>query len=124
MVSCVGRTRQTSFRSGLYLVTYWSVVWFSYGNLLLHSAQAIKSNRLGFIGRISPKPNKLFKRDSQRVAFLLCVGLSDQGGMQRLRYCVAHPLTGRYKTRGQTWKNLNMVSGFILLLLAQVLPTF
>ncbi|PNM43068.1 DUF3265 domain-containing protein [Vibrio harveyi] len=40
--------------------------------------------------------NKLFKRDSQRVAFLLCVGFSDLGGMRRHRYCVAHPLTGRY----------------------------
>ncbi|TNZ64959.1 DUF3265 domain-containing protein, partial [Vibrio parahaemolyticus] len=44
---------------------------------------------------VEMSPNKLFKRDSQRVAFLLCVGLSDEGGMQRLRYCVAHPLTGR-----------------------------
>ncbi|NOI07142.1 DUF3265 domain-containing protein [Vibrio anguillarum] len=43
-------------------------------------------------------PNNLFKSDSQRVAFLLCVAL-------RLvfkvvcgsnRYCVAHTLTGRY----------------------------
>ncbi|MBM4959836.1 DUF3265 domain-containing protein [Vibrio parahaemolyticus] len=42
------------------------------------------------------KHNKLFKRDSQRVAFLLCVGFSVLGGMRRLRYCVAHPLTGRY----------------------------
>ncbi|TOL27621.1 DUF3265 domain-containing protein [Vibrio parahaemolyticus] len=40
--------------------------------------------------------NKLFKRDSQRVAFSLCVGFSVLGGMRRLRYCVAHPLTGRY----------------------------
>ncbi|EJO3864521.1 DUF3265 domain-containing protein [Vibrio parahaemolyticus] len=39
--------------------------------------------------------NKLFKRDSQRVAFSLCVGFSVLGGMRRLRYCVAHPLTGR-----------------------------
>ncbi|EGQ8957091.1 hypothetical protein V6957_004763 [Vibrio parahaemolyticus] len=30
------------------------------------------------------------------MAFLLCVGLSDQGGMRRRRYCVAHTLTGRY----------------------------
>ncbi|EGR0269403.1 DUF3265 domain-containing protein [Vibrio alginolyticus] len=30
------------------------------------------------------------------MAFLLCVGFSDYGGMQRLRYCVAHTLTGRY----------------------------
>ncbi|ENO3966235.1 DUF3265 domain-containing protein [Vibrio vulnificus] len=40
--------------------------------------------------------NKLFKRDSQRVAFSLCVGLSDLGGVRKLQYCVAHPLTGRY----------------------------
>ncbi|ENM1126594.1 hypothetical protein AB6R54_004510 [Vibrio parahaemolyticus] len=32
------------------------------------------------------------------MAFSLCVVLSDQGGMRRLRYCVAHPLTGRYNT--------------------------
>ncbi|EJL6790380.1 DUF3265 domain-containing protein [Vibrio alginolyticus] len=30
------------------------------------------------------------------MAFLLCVGFSVLGGMRRLRYCVAHPLTGRY----------------------------
>ncbi|EIU7748514.1 DUF3265 domain-containing protein [Vibrio vulnificus] len=41
--------------------------------------------------------NKLFKRDSQRVAFLLCVGFSDLGGMRQHWYCVAHPLTGRYE---------------------------
>ncbi|EJK2413547.1 hypothetical protein NK604_004669 [Vibrio parahaemolyticus] len=29
------------------------------------------------------------------MAFLLCVGLSDYGGMRRLWYCVAHPLAGR-----------------------------
>ncbi|WZO24282.1 DUF3265 domain-containing protein [Vibrio vulnificus] len=40
--------------------------------------------------------NKLFKRDSQRVAFSLCVGFCVYGGMRRLLYCVAHPLTGRY----------------------------
>nr|WP_275587960.1 DUF3265 domain-containing protein [Vibrio vulnificus] len=40
--------------------------------------------------------NKLFKSDSQRVAFLLCVGFSDLGGVRRLLYCVAHTLTGRY----------------------------
>ncbi len=42
--------------------------------------------------------NKLFKSDSQRVAFLLCVDFSDYGGVRRLLYCVAHPLTGRYVT--------------------------
>ncbi|EJA3294758.1 DUF3265 domain-containing protein [Vibrio vulnificus] len=40
--------------------------------------------------------NKLFKSDSQRVAFLLCVAFSVLGGMRRLWYCVAHTLTGRY----------------------------
>ncbi|HGF4942207.1 TPA: DUF3265 domain-containing protein [Vibrio parahaemolyticus] len=41
------------------------------------------------------KHNKLFKRDSQRVAFLLCVEFGGYGGMRILLYCVAHPLTGR-----------------------------
>ncbi|HDY7562807.1 TPA: DUF3265 domain-containing protein [Vibrio vulnificus] len=40
--------------------------------------------------------NKLFKSDSQRLAFLLCVAFSVLGGMRELRYCVAHTLTGRY----------------------------
>ncbi|EMK3394821.1 DUF3265 domain-containing protein [Vibrio parahaemolyticus] len=43
----------------------------------------------------------MFKRDSQRVAFLLCVGFSVLGGMRRLRYCVAHPLTERYTFYGK-----------------------
>ncbi|HAS8515394.1 TPA: DUF3265 domain-containing protein [Vibrio vulnificus] len=30
------------------------------------------------------------------MAFLICVGFSVLGGMRRLRYCVAHTLTGRY----------------------------
>ncbi|HDY7997805.1 TPA: hypothetical protein RQK61_004571 [Vibrio vulnificus] len=30
------------------------------------------------------------------MAFLPCVDFSVLGGMRRLRYCVAHPLTGRY----------------------------
>ena len=42
--------------------------------------------------------NKLLKRDSQRVALLLCVEFSDLGGMRRLRYCVAHPLARRYNS--------------------------
>ncbi|HCH2618872.1 TPA: hypothetical protein NKS80_004504 [Vibrio parahaemolyticus] len=32
------------------------------------------------------------------MAFLLCVELSDLGGMRRHRYCVAHYLTRRYAT--------------------------
>ncbi|EKO3866037.1 DUF3265 domain-containing protein [Vibrio harveyi] len=42
----------------------------------------------------------MFKSDSQRVAFLLCVGFSVLGGMRELRYCVAHTLTGRYTISG------------------------
>ncbi|MBO1394130.1 hypothetical protein BVJ62_17975 [Vibrio cholerae] len=45
---------------------------------------------------LSKAYNNLFKSDSQRVAFLICVGLSDSGGMRWVRYCVAHTLTGRY----------------------------
>ncbi|EJL6531868.1 DUF3265 domain-containing protein [Vibrio cholerae] len=45
--------------------------------------------------------NKLFKSDSQRVAFLLCVGFGVLGGMRELRYSVAHTLTGRYVTEAE-----------------------
>ncbi|WP_308319061.1 hypothetical protein, partial [Vibrio metschnikovii] len=41
--------------------------------------------------------NKRFKRDSQRVAFLLCVGFCDYGVMQKLGSGVVCPLTGRYE---------------------------
>ncbi|EKF9477143.1 DUF3265 domain-containing protein [Vibrio cholerae] len=47
-------------------------------------------------------PNKLFKSDSQRVAFSLCVAFSVLGGLRRHRYCVAHTLTGRYM-RMRVW---------------------
>ncbi|WP_162098041.1 DUF1330 domain-containing protein [Vibrio harveyi] len=53
-------------------------------------------------------PNKLFKRDSQRVAFSLCVDFSDLGGLRRVRYCVAHPLTGRY-VAGENMEVLNQL---------------
>ncbi|MFW9660200.1 hypothetical protein V3H38_22590 [Vibrio parahaemolyticus] len=48
----------------------------------------------------------MFKRDSQRVAFSLCVGFSVLGGMRRLRYCVAHPLTERYFRNGSLRLNV------------------
>ncbi len=41
--------------------------------------------------------NKLLKRHSQRLAFLLRVAFSGKGDMRRHRYCVAHTLTGRYR---------------------------
>ncbi|EGR1559828.1 DUF3265 domain-containing protein [Vibrio parahaemolyticus] len=39
--------------------------------------------------------NKRFKRDSQRVAFLLCVGFGDYSVMRKLGSGVVCPLTGR-----------------------------
>nr|WP_308170261.1 DUF3265 domain-containing protein [Vibrio metschnikovii] len=39
--------------------------------------------------------NKRFKRDSQRVAFLLCVGLCDYGAMREVGSSVGCPLSGR-----------------------------
>ncbi len=42
--------------------------------------------------------NKRFKRDSQRVAFLLCVGFCDYGVMRKVSSSVGCPLSGRYVT--------------------------
>nr|WP_274929779.1 DUF3265 domain-containing protein [Vibrio metschnikovii] len=39
--------------------------------------------------------NKRFKRDSQRVAFLLCVGFCGYSVMPKLGSGVVCPLTGR-----------------------------
>ncbi len=44
------------------------------------------------------KHNKRFKRDSQRVAFLLCVGFCGYDVMRKLSSGVVCPLTGRYAT--------------------------
>ncbi|MCG6264876.1 DUF3265 domain-containing protein [Vibrio vulnificus] len=48
--------------------------------------------------------NKRFKRDSQRVAFSLCVGFCGYGVMRKLGNGVGCPLTERYvpaEFRGQ-----------------------
>ena len=42
------------------------------------------------------KHNKAFKRDSQRVAFLLCVGFCGYGVMRKVGSSVGCPLTRRY----------------------------
>ncbi|MGL1111409.1 hypothetical protein ACSTD7_21320, partial [Vibrio vulnificus] len=42
------------------------------------------------------KANKRFKRDSQRVAFLPCVGLCDYEVMRQVGNSVGCPLSGRY----------------------------
>jgi len=41
------------------------------------------------------KPNKRFKMDSQRVAFLSCVGFRDYGVMRKVGSSVVCPLSGR-----------------------------
>ncbi|NNN62562.1 DUF3265 domain-containing protein [Vibrio sp. A11] len=41
-------------------------------------------------------PNKALKRDSQRVAFLLCVDFGGYGVMQKVGSSVGCPLTRRY----------------------------
>ncbi len=43
--------------------------------------------------------NKRFKRDSQRAAFLLCVGFCDYDVMRKVGSGVVCPLTGRYVIR-------------------------
>lgn len=40
--------------------------------------------------------NKRFKRDRQRVVFLLCVGLCDYGVLRKLGRSIVCPLSGRY----------------------------
>ncbi|MBC3618773.1 DUF3265 domain-containing protein [Vibrio metschnikovii] len=40
--------------------------------------------------------NKAFKRDSQRVAFLLCVGFCGYSVMRKVGSSVVSPLTRRY----------------------------
>nr|WP_217542900.1 DUF3265 domain-containing protein [Vibrio metschnikovii] len=47
------------------------------------------------------KHNKRFKRDSQRAAFLLCVGFCDYDVMRKLGSGVVCPLTGRYALIGK-----------------------
>ncbi len=44
-------------------------------------------------------PNKRFKRDFQRVAFLLCVDFCGYGVMRKLSSSVVSPLSGRYATQ-------------------------
>ncbi|EGR0130495.1 DUF3265 domain-containing protein [Vibrio vulnificus] len=41
--------------------------------------------------------NKAFKRDSCRVAFLVCGGFGGESGLRKLGLGGNHPLTRRYK---------------------------
>ncbi|EJL7832729.1 DUF3265 domain-containing protein [Vibrio vulnificus] len=46
---------------------------------------------------LESKPyNKAFKRDSCRVAFLVCGGFGGESGLRQLGLCGIHPLTRRY----------------------------
>ncbi|MCD6678873.1 DUF3265 domain-containing protein [Vibrio cholerae] len=52
--------------------------------------------------------NKRFKRDFQRVAFLLCVDFGGFSVMRKLGSSVVSPLSGRYifiELRGHKWIN-------------------
>nr|WP_207222986.1 DUF3265 domain-containing protein [Vibrio vulnificus] len=42
------------------------------------------------------KHNKAFKRDSCRVAFLVCGDFGGESGLRQLGLCGIHPLTQRY----------------------------
>ncbi|MER0408081.1 DUF3265 domain-containing protein, partial [Vibrio vulnificus] len=42
------------------------------------------------------KHNKAFKRDSCRVAFLVCGDFCGESGLQKVGLCGIHPLTQRY----------------------------
>ncbi|MER0398982.1 DUF3265 domain-containing protein [Vibrio vulnificus] len=43
--------------------------------------------------------NKAFKRDSCRVAFLVCGGFGGESGLRKFGLCGIHPLTQRYEFR-------------------------
>ncbi|ELH3492751.1 TPA: DUF3265 domain-containing protein [Vibrio vulnificus] len=40
--------------------------------------------------------NKAFKRDSCRVAFLVCGDFGGENGLRKVGLCGTHPLTRRY----------------------------
>ncbi|ENP0856498.1 DUF3265 domain-containing protein [Vibrio vulnificus] len=46
------------------------------------------------------KHNKAFKRDSCRVAFLVCGDFCGESGVRKLGLCGIHPLTRRYVAIG------------------------
>ncbi|EHU4917324.1 DUF3265 domain-containing protein [Vibrio vulnificus] len=45
------------------------------------------------------KHNKAFKRDSCRVAFLVCGDFCGESGLRKLGLCGTHPLTRRYVSK-------------------------
>ncbi|EOB6547654.1 DUF3265 domain-containing protein [Vibrio vulnificus] len=57
------------------------------------------------LNRSSLKHNKAFKRDSCRVAFLVCGDFCGESGVRKLGLGGTHPLTRRYIIRGIGAKN-------------------
>ncbi|EJL6275350.1 DUF3265 domain-containing protein [Vibrio cholerae] len=51
------------------------------------------------------KHNKAFKRDSCRVAFLVCGDFCGESGVRKLGLCGIHPLTRRYRDKEIQWKS-------------------
>ncbi|WP_337247337.1 hypothetical protein, partial [Vibrio sp. V23_P3S9T160] len=61
--------------------------------------------------------NKRFKRDSQRAAFLLCVGFCGYGVMRKVGSSVVCPLSGRYATQvnlGVQFFGISLAIRFVL----------
>ncbi|ELV8635866.1 DUF3265 domain-containing protein [Vibrio vulnificus] len=52
---------------------------------------------------MSLKHNKAFKRDSCRVAFLVCGEFCGESGLRKLGLCGTHPLTQRYVSEYPTF---------------------
>ncbi|EHU9474263.1 DUF3265 domain-containing protein [Vibrio vulnificus] len=49
--------------------------------------------------RVKLLHNKAFKRDSCRVAFLVCGDFCGESGVRKVGLCGIHPLTQRYAIR-------------------------
>ncbi|ELP5932671.1 DUF3265 domain-containing protein [Vibrio vulnificus] len=52
---------------------------------------------------MKPKHNKAFKRDSCRVAFLVCGDFCGESGLHKVGLCGIHPLTRRYAFGRNKW---------------------
>ncbi|EJB5285283.1 DUF3265 domain-containing protein [Vibrio vulnificus] len=52
---------------------------------------------------MSLKHNKAFKRDSCRVAFLVCGDFGGESGVRKLGLGGIHPLTQRYVSHEDLW---------------------
>ncbi|EGR0671585.1 DUF3265 domain-containing protein [Vibrio vulnificus] len=53
--------------------------------------------------RVKLLHNKAFKRDSCRVAFLVCGDFCGESGVRKLGLCGTHPLTQRYASECPTF---------------------